>query len=344
MAEVKLNRDAGSFIEPPFEFFIQSPIGLVPKDQGKKTRLIFHLSYLKTGTSVNSEIPRCYTSVQYPDFEEAVKLCILAGKGCSAAKSDMSSAFRHIPLRKADWKWMVLKAEHPETGVMYYFVDKCLPFGSSISCAIFQSFSDAVAFLVEEIAKNRNVNYLDDFFFAHLLKKICDQQVEQFLEVCQAIRFPVALEKTCWGTTIIVFLGLLIDTVAQRVCIPVDKVRKALDMMEYCLQKKNKKVTVLDAQKLCGYLNFLCRAVVPSRAFLTRLYSLAPGHLLPHHHVVIKQEHQLDLEVWKQFLSQPQVYSRPFMDFSKVTAQEIDMYSDASRNFCKGFGAYCGTE
>ena len=45
MKEVKEKRYAGPFEEIPFEHFIQSPIGLVPKDGGKDTRLIFHLSY-----------------------------------------------------------------------------------------------------------------------------------------------------------------------------------------------------------------------------------------------------------------------------------------------------------
>ena len=44
MKEVQAKRYAGPFRDPPFEFFIQSPIGLVPKDKGRKTRLIFHLS------------------------------------------------------------------------------------------------------------------------------------------------------------------------------------------------------------------------------------------------------------------------------------------------------------
>ena len=69
MKEVELGRYAGPFKDPPFEYFIQSPIGIVPKDQGKKTRLIFHLSYPKTGESVNAGIPKKYTSVKYPDFE-----------------------------------------------------------------------------------------------------------------------------------------------------------------------------------------------------------------------------------------------------------------------------------
>ena len=79
MTEVNLGRYAGPFNEPPFKFFIQSPIGLVPKDKCTKTRLIFHLSYPKKGNSVNSAIPKYMTSVKYPEFEEAVKLCLLAG-------------------------------------------------------------------------------------------------------------------------------------------------------------------------------------------------------------------------------------------------------------------------
>ena len=47
MVEVKAKRYAGPFKKIPFKNFIQSPIGLVPKVKGKKTRLIFHLISLK---------------------------------------------------------------------------------------------------------------------------------------------------------------------------------------------------------------------------------------------------------------------------------------------------------
>ena len=43
MNETRNKRFAGPFPDqPPFEFYIQSPVGLVPKDGGNKTRLIFH--------------------------------------------------------------------------------------------------------------------------------------------------------------------------------------------------------------------------------------------------------------------------------------------------------------
>ena len=61
MKEVKLKRYLGPWRknEIPFENFVQSPVGLVPKDENQ-TRLIFHLSYtFKNGNeSINYWTPR----------------------------------------------------------------------------------------------------------------------------------------------------------------------------------------------------------------------------------------------------------------------------------------------
>ena len=302
MKEVELGRFAGLFKEPPFEHFVQSPIGLVPKDKGKKTRLIFHLLYPRTGESVNSGIPKSSCTVKYPDFEKAVQLCIQEGVGCSIAKSDMSSAFRHVPLKKDQWYLLVMKAVHPISNMIFYFVDKCLPFGSSISCAIFQAVSDAIAYIVRCRVKKSNVNYLDDYLFAAALRESCNYQVRVFLDICEQINFPVALEKTFWGTTILVFLGLLLDTVKQLVCIPAEKIEKALDLINYFLNRRNKKAMVLQFQKLCGSLNFLCRCVVPGRAFVRRLYATTSNpNLKQHHHVKISNENRMDLMIWKSY-------------------------------------------
>ena len=142
MKEVKLKRFAGPYERIPFNGgYIQSPIGLVPKDDGKDQRLIFHLLYpRKTGQSLNDNTPREFCSVQYPDFQRAIELCIRAGVNCNISKSDMTAAFRNLGIRKKDWRWLILKAKSPMDGKFYYFIDKCLPFGASISCALFQEF------------------------------------------------------------------------------------------------------------------------------------------------------------------------------------------------------------
>ena len=102
----------------------------------------------------------------------------------------------------------------------------------------------------------------------------------------------------------------------------------------------------MDFQRLCGVLNFLCRCIVPGRAFLRRLYITGDGKtkLKPHHHIKITEENRLDLLVWKQFLGSPEALYRPFIDVEPLRADELDMYSDASGNYNLGFGAYCGPE
>ena len=108
MKEVKLKRFAGPFVNLPFkDDYIQSPIGLVPEDDGKDVRLIFHLSYPRTkntkSTSVNANTPKHLTKVQYPDFNQAVARCLQEGKNCMIAKSDNRSAFRNLGILRAHW-------------------------------------------------------------------------------------------------------------------------------------------------------------------------------------------------------------------------------------------------
>ena len=246
MKEVKEKRYAGPFEKIPFENFIQSPIGLVPKDGGKKTRLIFHLSHPRDSTkgiSINNSTPKELCSVKYKEFDEAVRLCIKEGPNCAIGKSDMTSAFRHLAMKKKFWKFLIMKAQDPTSEKWYYFIDKCMPFGASISCSHFQRFSNAIAHIVKFHTKKENINYLDDFFFAHLLKLLCDQQIETFIDICGKINFPVSMDKTYWATTKLSFLGLLIDTVKQLVCIPVEKVQKANNLLNNILQKKENQTT-----------------------------------------------------------------------------------------------------
>ena len=331
MKEVKDKRYAGPFRKVPYKHFIQSPVGLVPKDKGKKTRLIFHLSYLKNGDSVNSGIPENLCTVKYPDFMDAVAMVFETGQACFCTKSDMSMAFRNVPMNRKSWRYLILKATHPITGKTYYFVDKFLPFGASISCAIFQEFSDSIAHLVMYRTNKPSVNHLDDFFFAALYKALCNGQVQVFLQICSMICFPVSLEKTFWGTQLLTFLGLMIDTIRQKICIPVDKLEKALELVEFVLNKKNKKITLHKLQQLTGFLNFLCRCIVPGRPFLRRLYALGTNeNLMPHHHIRLNAECRMDMEIWRKFLSEPMIFCRPFLDCFEHDAEDIDMYSDAS--------------
>ena len=346
MKEVKAKRFAGPFKEIPFNSYIQSPIGLVEKEGGDGTRLIFHLSHprnTKKGaqqTSVNANIPEEYCSVKYPDFAKAIELCLKEGKNCHIAKTDIKAAFRNVGISRKFWKFMVLKAKSPLDGKWYYFFDKCLPFGGSSSCKIFQEISDSLAHLVKFRTKKDLVNYLDDFYFAALLKMMCDNQVKTFLNLCHELGFPVTMDKTYWGSTLMTFLGFLIDTINQRIGIPIEKINKAKDLIYYALNKK--KITVLHLQQLCGTLNFFGRVVILGRAFTRRLYYHLRGNLKQHYHLKVTSDMKQDLKVWIRFLENPAVFNMPFMDLTKLWfAEEIDFHTDASKNVNLGFGGKC---
>lgn len=337
MGEVKLKRTAGPFAEVPFNNFIQSPIGLVPKHEPGQSRLIFHLSYPE-GNSVNHHCPKEKCSVSYPDFSLAVQDCIRQGKGCYMAKSDFKSAFKVLPISKDCWQWLVMMAVHPKTGQKMFFVEKTLPFGHSISCAHFQRVSDAIAHLQWWRTGSRPRNYLDDFLFIALLKTCANSLLQSFLDLCDLIKFPVSLDKTFWAEQVMVFLGILIDALNQRLGIPTEKIQKAIDQIEYILNSN--KITVQQLQQLTGLLNFMGRAVVPGRVFTRRMYAKAPG-LKQHHHLRVDKELKGDCKMWKQFLLHPSAVARPFVDFDLVVeAEEIGFFSDASRAEHRGIGIF----
>ena len=341
MKEVKLCRFARPFSEVPFKNFVQSPIGLVSKDHGRDTKLIFHLSYPRDGkSSVNANTPAELCKVNYVDFDEAIKMCIdqMSSSGiCYLSKSDTLSAFRNLGLCPSSWNWLVMKARSPLDNKMYYFVDKCLPFGSSISCALFQEVSDAVAFIVRFRTRRPLVNYLDNYLFVAALKVLCNQQLNEFLHVCAVINQPISKEKTITACTQLTFLGFLVDGKNCLVLVPVEKVHKANELISEFLTKK--KTTIRRLQQLCGFLNFLCRAVVPGGAFTRRLYSKISPKLKPHHHINSNAEMKMDLRVRNTFLANPSVFSRPFADFSGAQHIKVDLYTDASKNPQLGYGA-----
>ena len=104
----------------------------------------------------------------------------------------MTSAFRNLGILRKHWQYLIIMAESPLDGKTYFFVNKCLPFGASISCSHFQKFSDAVAFLVKFKTEKDLVNYLNDFLFVAILRNWCNQQVQIFLDICAEICFPVS--------------------------------------------------------------------------------------------------------------------------------------------------------
>ena len=358
MKEIENKRFAGPFAEPPFDNFVQSPVGLVPK-AGGQSRLIFHLSYdFKGGfQSINHYIPKEKCSVWYNDLDHAIKNCIdlMRTAGIQNSQiwfsiSDLRSAFRLVPLCRKCWKLLLMRVRHPHSRRWFYFVDKCLPFGASISCALFQVFSNALAHitrykLVQKKLTNMAIsNYLDDFLKISIQKQICEVMTEMFHAVCASLCIPLAQDKIIRACTRIVFLGILLDGERHFLAIPVEKRDKAVYNLKVMVDRK--KVTVKEVQQLTGLLNFLSRAIYPGRSFTRRMYAkitCKTAQLRQHHHINLDAEFRADCQMWLKFLSLSEfdhtVLYRPFVDLSDyLVARDVGFFTDSSANPELGFG------
>ena len=359
MKEVKLGRFAGPYEEIPFQNYAQSPIGLVPK-AGNKTRLIFHLSYkFKNGNeSINHWTPKEECTVKYNDLDHAVKNCLNLDKEFPDSpcifysKTDFSSAFRILPVKISQIRWLAMMAVHPITEQKLFFLDKNLPFGHSISCALFQKVSNAFKHIFEWKTGRKQVvtNYLDDFLFIDSTASGCNELVRKCIQICAEINFPIAEEKTEFAVWKVKFLGIILNGKERQFEIPDDKRVRTINMLKHFLDRK--KVTVLEIQRLAGLLNFLNKAIVQGRAFQRRMYSkysnISDGivkekQMKPYYHINLDGEFKADCKVWLNFLDKDVqlAVNRPFLDVSPVLqADLLDFYSDASRAEFLGLGCY----
>ncbi len=214
--EISLGRVAGPFDHPPFPNLRCSGLGLVPKD-GNDWRLIFHLS-APTGTSVNDFIPPEDFS-HYHTINEAIRILHHFSPNARMAKADIKSAFRLCPIHPQDW---------PLLGIQWrdqYFIDKCLPFGLRSSPYLFNLVADALQWcLLHHYGVTDSYHYLDDFFFAGPADSgDCSWAITSFQSLCSQLGVSLKPEKLVLPTTTMTFLGIQLDSVAQRASIPQDK-------------------------------------------------------------------------------------------------------------------------
>ena len=98
----------------------------------------------------------------------------------------------------------------------------------------------------------------------------CNSIVCKFLSLCEDIGCLVAMDKTEWVSTSLVFLGILLNGRTCMLSIPEDKRHKALGLINWAIQQRT--VTIKFIQRLTGMLNFLSKAIIPGRTFTRMMY------------------------------------------------------------------------
>ena len=270
--------------------------GVIPKsNQPGKWRLIVDLSYPK-GASINDGVDPDLCSLSYSSVDEAARIIARLGRGAILAKLDIQRAYRNVPVHPEDRPLLGMEWEGQ------VFVDAVLPFGLRSAPKIFNSLADALAWVLQQKGVCALLHYLDDFL---LIGKPhsdeCAVSLELTEAVCRLLGVPLAMLKREGPSCLLVFLGILIDTMAMELRLPPERLERLVRTIGQWRRKKS--CTKRDLLSLIGLLQHACRVVKPGRSFLRRMIDLSTTVRELHHFVRLNKGFQSDLEWWAMFLS-----------------------------------------
>ena len=253
----------GPFASPPFKEFVISPLNSVPKKESAEQRLILNLSYPE-GDSINEGIHKD----QYLDIDEKMWLPSIdqlaqkireLGPGCKIFKFDLKRGYRQIFLDPKDVNLVGFKFDGE------WFFDCTLSMGSRSSARCCQRVTSIVVYIFGKYG-HFALNYIDDLGTAEK----ADEAERAFLllrKILADMGLQEAAEKTVPPSTIMVFLGIQVNTVEMTLKIPNDKWEEIQTTLSEWNQKVN--ASLKDVQRLAGLLNFACKCVKSGRIYLS---------------------------------------------------------------------------
>ena len=200
--------------------------GVIPKGHTPGTwRLITDLSSPR-GQSVNDGIAPRLCSLRYVTVDEIAAVAAALGRGTLIAKLDIQSAYRIVPVHPDDRQLLGVRWQ----GNMY--VDAMLPFGLRSAPKIFTAIADALEWVIRRRGVQHVWHYIDDFIMCGPAASTeCARALDTSLAVCRQLGVPISARKVEGPATDITVLGIRVDTVAQTLSLPEDKLRRLQQLL-----------------------------------------------------------------------------------------------------------------
>lgn len=254
-SEVNKGYLLGPFTYPPFQNFRVSPIGVHERKYSTKKRLIVDLSSPHDDpmyVSINDLIDKDSCSLKYVKIDEAIKVIQLYGSGAILCKVDITDAFKLLPIAKNQWHLFGLKWNH-----LYYFYTR-LAFGCRSSPAIFDQLSVAICWIATHNYGIEVIfHLLDDFLTIDRPCADGDRTMALLSLIFSRLSIPLATHKTAGPSTVLEYLGLILDTNKMEVRLPAEKVYRIKEYISTMLHRKTCQKREL--LQLLGHLHYASR-------------------------------------------------------------------------------------
>ena len=107
------------------------------------------------------------------------------------------------------------------------YVDKVLPFGLRSAPKLYNAVADGLLWILASQDSVDGIHYLDDFLlFGAPGSQQCIEALTKALARCAHLGVPVAPSKTEGPSTVLVFLGIQLDTLSLTMCLPLPKLER----------------------------------------------------------------------------------------------------------------------
>ena len=284
-------------------------------------------------SSINDGIDKEEFTLRYATIDDAVQMINRLGSNSLLAKIDIKSAFRTLPVRVEDRELLSICWRQK------YYVDCCLPFGLQSALFIFNQYAEALEWILRHNYLIPNIiHYLDDFLIVGKPSSAeCKIALQKMLHTCKQLGFPIAERKIEGPTTVITFLGILLDTATMELHLSHDKLEALTSLLRQWNSTK-KKTTKRELLSLIGKLSFAAKVIPAGRIFLRRLIDLSTSVKKFHHHITLTAGARADIKWWQDFLPGWNGVSL-MLQADWQTAADLNLFTDASGTL--GFGAYC---
>lgn len=280
--------------------------------------------------SVNDLIDKEDCSLSYVRIEDAISIIQNLGRETTMCKTDISDAFKLIPIHPSQWHLYGICWENK-----HYFYTR-LAFGCRSSPKIFDTLSRAVCWIA---TNNYGIEYilhlLDDFITFEKPGLCGEKNMRLLYHIFNTLNIPMARHKTCGPLTALEYLGIILDSHNMQARLPEDKLQRDTEMLKSFLFRKQ--CTKREMLQLLGHLNFASKVVIPGKSFVSHIIKLSTTVRALHHHIKISNEFREDVAMWLTFLSNWNG-AAIFCSQLITTTEDIKLYTDASGSI--GFGGY----
>ena len=330
LADVEAGTKLGPFSSPPFSTYVGSPLGVFPRKRSDKYRIIHDLSW-PPGQSINDFISKDDSSVEYVSFDHVAQKVHTYGRGTLLSKLDLANAYKHTLVRPEDWDllgctWTT--RDHTGSAITEYFIDVTLPFGLRSSAKLFSEVAHALKLSMLYNGATDIEQYLDDYItFGPRASSVCSNNLTIMLDTCEYIGFKVNPQKVTNPSTVIEFLGLVIDSDKMEVRASHERVSEIMTELKTFHNRRT--CTKRELLSIVGKLMFLSRAVKAGRSFVRRIIELSKKIKHLHHKVRLSRPCRDDFLWWIYFL--PRWNGVALIPDNRWTSNaDMELYTDAS--------------